>query len=236
MNTPCEAVAPEPGRSHHGRARYRVVAFDLDGTLLRGTTASLRFAEVLGVSDQFFGLERAFNRGEISHRTAAERVAALFAGMRSECMLSALEDAPWVGGMAEAFALLQANGIRLLLATSSWSFVAEWFGARHGFSAVSGSELTVHDGKLTGAMERYLDGEGKARFLRHWAEQNFHAMAEVVAIGDSHTDVPMFRSAGLSIALNATAEARAAADHALDTEDLRHALPLVLAEPLRDAS
>jgi phosphoserine phosphatase len=39
--------------------------------------------------------------------------------------------------------------------------------------------------------------------------------------------VPLFRRTGMSIALNATADARAAADHVLDTEDLRDVLPLL---------
>lgn len=46
-------------------------------------------------------------------------------------------------------------------------------------------------------------------------------------IGDSRSDVPLFHEVGLSIALNATPDAQAAATHRLDTDDLRDLLPLL---------
>jgi phosphoserine phosphatase len=46
-------------------------------------------------------------------------------------------------------------------------------------------------------------------------------MSQVAAIGDSRSDVPLFRRVGMSIALNATPDARAVANHVLDTDDLR---------------
>jgi phosphoserine phosphatase len=49
----------------------------------------------------------------------------------------------------------------------------------------------------------------------------------VAAVGDSRSDVPLFERVGMSIALNATPDARAAATHALDTEDLRDVLALL---------
>jgi phosphoserine phosphatase len=50
----------------------------------------------------------------------------------------------------------------------------------------------------------------------------------VAAVGDSRSDVPLFRLAGRSIALNATPDARRVATDVLDTEDLRDTLALLL--------
>jgi hypothetical protein len=45
--------------------------------------------------------------------------------------------------------------------------------------------------------------------------------------GDSRSDVPLFERAGMSIALNATPDARAAATHVLDTDNLCDVLALL---------
>jgi hypothetical protein len=50
---------------------YPVVAFDLDGTLLRGTTVSLLLAQWLGQAEEISELERAFQAHEISNSVVA---------------------------------------------------------------------------------------------------------------------------------------------------------------------
>ena len=52
---------------------YPVVVFDLDGTLLRGTTVSLLLAQWLGREGEVSELERAFRAHEISNSVVAER-------------------------------------------------------------------------------------------------------------------------------------------------------------------
>jgi phosphoserine phosphatase len=55
-------------------------------------------------------------------------------------------------------------------------------------------------------------------------------MRQVAVIGDSRSDVPLFRQVDLSIALNAAPDARNAATHVLDADDLRNVLPMLLPE------
>jgi phosphoserine phosphatase len=95
---------------------------------------------------------------------------------------------------------------------------------RYGIAAVSGTEMQVNDGVLSGTVSRYFDEHDKVRFVEEWCTQNRFSMSQVAAIGDSRSDIPLFRRAGMSIALNATPDARAAAAHVLDTEDLRDVL------------
>jgi phosphoserine phosphatase len=98
---------------------------------------------------------------------------------------------------------------------------------RYGFSAVCGTEMHVTDGILSGTVGRYFNEHDKARFVEEWCAQNGYSTSQVAAVGDSRSDVPLFRRVGLSIALNATPDARDAAVHALDTDDLRDLLPLL---------
>ena len=209
-------------------ARYfPVVAFDLDGTLLRRTTVSLVLAEHLGLAEPLSELERAFVAGEIPSRAIADASAAGCAGRTTREIASVLAAASWIDGIDDTLRTLAQAGSDVLLATITWRFAAELLQERHGFAAVSGTELTVVDGVLGGRVSRYFDEHDKLRFVEEWCAERGIAMSEVAAVGDSRSDLPLFRRTGRSVALNATPEARAEATCAIDTEDLRDVLPLL---------
>ena len=206
---------------------FPVVVFDLDGTLLHGTTVSLLLAEWLGRVAEITELERAFHAHEISNRVVADTSAGWLAGKSTAEAWRVLTNGHWIDEMAETFRALDAAGVSLLLGTITWSFAAEMLQDRYGFAAVSGTEMQASNGVLSGTVSRYFDEHDKMRFVEEWCAQNRFSMSQVAAIGDSRSDVPLFRRAGMSIALNATSDARAAAAHILDTEDLRDVLALL---------
>jgi phosphoserine phosphatase len=199
---------------------YPVVAFDLDGTLLRGTTVSLLLAQWLGQAEKIAELERAFHAHEISNSVVADTSAGWLAGQSTADVWEVLTDGTWIEGMSETFRALAAAGVNLLLGTITWRFAAEMLRERYGFAAVSGTEMQISDGVLSGTVTRYFDEHDKARFVEEWCARNGYSMSEVAAVGDSRSDVPLFERAGMSIALNATPDARAAATHVLDTDNL----------------
>jgi phosphoserine phosphatase len=208
-------------------SRFPVVVFDLDGTLLRGTTVSLLLAQWLGQTSAITELERAFHAHEISNSVVADTSAGWLAGKSVAEAWRVLEDGSWIDGMTETFQVLTTAGVSLLLGTITWSFAAEMLRERYGFQAASGTEMQAPDGVLSGVVSRYFDEHDKLRFVEDWCAQNGYSMSQVAAIGDSRSDVPLFHRAGMAIALNATPDARAVATHVLDTEDLRDALALL---------
>jgi phosphoserine phosphatase len=206
---------------------FPVVVFDLDGTLLRGTTVSLLLAEWLGQTTEIAELERAFHAHEIANSVVAETSARWLAGQRTADVWRVLAEGPWIDGMADTFQALRSAGASLLLGTITWSFAAEMLRERYGFAAVSGTEMQAADGILSGTVDRYFDEHDKARFVEEWCTQKGFSMCQVAAVGDSRSDIPLFRRVGLSIALNATPNAQEAATHVLDTDDLRDVLTLL---------
>jgi phosphoserine phosphatase len=207
--------------------RFPVVVFDLDGTLLRGTTVSFLLAQWLGQTSAITELERAFHAHEISNSVVADTSAAWLTGRNIDEAWRVLMDGPWIDGMTETFQRLTAARVSLLLGTITWSFAGEMLRQRYGFAAASGTEMRADDGVLSGSVSRYFDEHDKVRFVEDWCAQNGYSMSQVAAIGDSRSDVPLFRRVGMSIALNATPDARAVATHVLDTENLRDVLALL---------
>jgi phosphoserine phosphatase len=219
-------VARRRGRAR--RARFPVVVFDLDGTLLRGTSVSLYLAQRIGRGDAVAELERRFRAHEISNRVVADTTASWFAGRAHAAVWEELAGAPWIGGLEETMAELVAAGSRLLLATVTWRFAAEALRQRCGFDDVCGTGMHAPGGRLSGRVSRYFDELDKLRFVEQWCARCNIDLEGVAAVGDSRSDVPLFRRVGMAIALNATEDARAAAAHSIDSDDLREVLPLLL--------
>jgi phosphoserine phosphatase len=210
---------------------YRVVSFDLDGTLLRGTTVCRYLGAWLGESERILEIERRYHARRATSAEMADGSAPCFRGCSLGSIAEALERAPWIAGIGPCVAALRDAGVEVLVGAVTWSFAGEWLRDRYGFAGVCGSEMGVDGGALTGVTARYFDEYDKLDFVRAWCSDRDIGMHEVAAVGDSLSDVPLFRSVGMAVALNAREEARAVATHTIDTDDARDLLPLLLGAP-----
>ena len=206
---------------------YPVVVFDLDGTLLRRTTVLRLLAQHFGQAEAIAELDRAFAAGEISNRVVADTSATWFAGRTTSEIRTALAAGAWIDGIDETLQTLSQAGTHVLLSTITWRFAAEVLRERYGFAAVSGTELQNIDGVLGSNVTRYFDEHDKPQFVEDWCAERGLTLAQVAAVGDSRLDIPLFRRADRSVALNATPDARCAASCVIDTEDLRDVLRLL---------
>lgn len=134
----------------------RVVSFDLDGTLLRGTTVSEFLARRLGHEDLLHDLEAQYAAGLISNAAVAEATADAFVGVSLTDVAHHLDAAPWMNHINDVVAALRARGCRVLLCTVTWRFAADYLGGRCGFDAVSGTVMGARDGVLTGTLLRHF--------------------------------------------------------------------------------
>lgn len=217
-------------------APLRVACFDLDGTLLRHTTVSVFLAQAYGRAAALDELEQRFREGRISNAVIADASAGWFTGLRRDDVWEHLRSAPWISGIATTLARLRAQRFHVILGTITWRFAAELLQRRYRFDAVSGTEMPCVDGILTGVVSRYFDEHDKVRFVETFCEERGVGLSECVAIGDSRSDIPLFGRVGLAIALNATAEARAAAHVSVDGDDLSIVLePIARHTPVRPA-
>jgi phosphoserine phosphatase len=206
----------------------RVVCFDLDGTLTRGTTVSLHLAAWLGHDAELRELERRYAAGEISNRVVAERTARHYAGVQLAAVRTELERLPLIAGIAETVDALRAAGTAVVLATVTWRFAAEAVAERFGFdAALGGTRIAAADGRVLGRVERHCDEHDKAAGVAAWCAERGIPLSGLATVGDSRSDVPLFALAGRAIAINATPDARAAADATLDAELLTDVLPLL---------
>jgi phosphoserine phosphatase len=214
--------------------RWELACFDLDGTLVRGTSVSQFLADRLGEREQLLKLEERYAAGEISNAQVAIETAASLGGRTVGWVSDALAAIPCISGIDETVVALRARNIAGIIATITWRFAAEMMRERHGFLAACGTEMHQDDaGVLSGRVSRQFDEQDKRRFVEDYCARNEIALERCVAIGDSRSDIPLFGAVGFSIALNATAAARRAANVAIDTDCLTDILDLIPDSPMR---
>jgi phosphoserine phosphatase len=208
--------------------RWAVVAVDLDGTLIHGTTASLHLGDWIGHRAVIEELERRFSAGEIASADVADGDAPHYQGRSIAEVADAMAGVPCIDDIRQGVEQLASRGVAALLCTVAWSFAAQCMADRFGFSEVSGTVMHVDaDGCLASLVARYFEPEDKVAFLRDYCASRDLGMNQVVAIGDGHSDLPMFAAAGFSVGLDPSPAARAAASASVDSHSFLDALRVV---------
>jgi phosphoserine phosphatase len=209
-------------------APWRLFCFDLDGTLIYRTSTCQHLADHLGHADSHRDFEDRYATGAISNREVAEGTAFHYRGRTVAEITAYMQSVPLIGGINETMEYLRRKSIPALLSTVTWRFAAESIARRFGFVDFSGTEMSEDDQRmLLGVVSRDCDEFDKRDFVAGFCSAHGIAASQVVAIGDSRSDIPLFQWSGFSVALNANAAARAAAKVAVDTDDLRNILKVI---------
>lgn len=204
----------------------RLHLFDLDGTLLHGTSAPVEISRQLGLEAETVALDREIGAQRIGPPEYARRVHALWERLTPEHVTAAFEGAPWLTGIRETWAEIRARGEYCAVVSLSPSFFVErltgWgahaaYGSR--FPAVPFTEPVDPSGVLSAA--------AKVKIADRLCEQFGVSRADCLAYGDSLSDVELFGAVPVSIAINADQHVAALATHSYVGRDLWEAYELV---------
>jgi len=163
----------------------RLVAFDLDGTLVRGDTVCEVIARRLGHLERMRVLEAEATdaAGLIRMRNELGRY---YRGRSVSELEACLDDLTPAPGLREAFDLLAKHGIHTAIVTLTWAFAARWLASRLGATDTLGCELS-HDGRVT-----HVFPEDKGRWLAALMTRLELDAGAVAVVGDSWRDLEMF--------------------------------------------
>jgi phosphoserine phosphatase len=208
--------------------RWRLACFDLDGTLVRGTSSCQHLGDCLGHSDVIRELEQKYAQGTLNNHQVADLLGEHYAGRRIEEVVEAMRTLSLIDGIDETFSNLRRQEIHLLLGTVTWSFVARIIAERFKLDGWSGCVMGESaPGTLSGTVVTHFDEFSKRTFVEEYCAKHSIPMNKVFAVGDSRSDIPLFSAVGYSVAINATETAKQAASCAIDTTDLRDVLRLI---------
>jgi phosphoserine phosphatase len=191
-----------------------LAVFDMDGTLLPGTTACQQIARAAGDPDLIDRLERDYRAGLIDSTRFAELALESWARAGADLYRRAFDACPKIGGVAETLAALRARSVTTCLITMAPREFAECFtGFDHVFASTYPTDI--------------LNPEDKPVVVRDLQQRLGLDAARTIAFGDSDSDVPLFETLTRTVAVNATPNLVALAAHRYDGDDLRAALGLV---------
>ncbi|WP_406488366.1 HAD family hydrolase [Streptomyces phaeochromogenes] len=204
----------------------RLHLFDLDGTLLHGTSAPVEISRQLGLEAETKALDEAIGAGLIGPPEYATRVHALWRDLTEAHVATAFASAPWLEGIQDVWAEIRGSGDYCAVVSLSPSFFVErltgWgahaaYGSR--FPAVPFTEPVDPVGILSAA--------AKVGIANRLCAEFGVTRADCVAYGDSMSDRDLFGAVPISVAVNADLHLECLATHSYMGRDLRDAYELV---------
>jgi phosphoserine phosphatase len=184
---------------------YRLVIFDLDGTLTQERSIWEYIHKELG---KWYGFaeeyQKQFLAGMISYEEFCERDAQVWRGMGVEELLGIAKTVPFHLGMDELINYLKQKGLKLSMVSSGLSLLSNWVHEKYGFDYSVSNDLLHENGVLTGKVKIQVYYDKKAEWVEKILRQFRVKPEEVIAIGDSKGDMDMFQMVGFSIAFNSS--------------------------------
>lgn len=209
------------------RRHRRLVAFDMDSTLIR-TEVIDELAALAGVGDEVRAVTEAAMRGELDFRESFRRRVALLKGLPATALQQVIDRVPLMDGAERLVGTLRQLGYRTAILSGGFTFVGRVLQQRLGIDYLYANELDIRDGVVTGEVrEPIVDGERKAFYLQEIARAEGLNMEQVIAVGDGANDLPMLGLAGLGIAFRAKPIVRRSARQSISTLGLDGILYLI---------
>jgi len=205
--------------------KFKLVIFDMDGTLLKNRTIFV-FADKKGFMDD---LLKIVNSNRKSYEKSIE-IAKLLKGMDGRELLQIFRSIPLQEHVENVIREFKKRSIRTAIVTNGYQFVADDLGERLGIDYVFANNLIIDKDIVTGELivnskdlAEQFDGCKvhsicKGRILDYLCRKLGITQGEVIAVGDSAIDICMLEKAGLGIAFNAPEEVQKHAD--ISTNDM----------------
>ncbi|MGN0137918.1 MAG: HAD family hydrolase [Candidatus Methanomethylophilaceae archaeon] len=212
--------------------KYDLVCFDMDGTLTKLRSSWCWVHSCFEVDNE--PAYQAFCNGEIDEPEFMRRDIALWTNKNPDVTIRDIavlfRDMPLIDGIQETIACLKANGIRTVIISGGINLAAEMLAREFGFDDYIADEILAYDdGKLTGEGKMNVDLRDKGINVRQYIEKYGTTMERTVSVGNSFTDIPMFKNSGMSIAFNPTDPyTQKAATHTVFSENIADILDFIM--------
>ena len=213
------------------RRAYDLVCFDMDGTLTAVRSSWKWIHDCLGVDSE--PNYRAYVNQEIDEDEFMRRDIALWTAVKPDVNVRDLahmfQSIPLYEGIQETVATLEDCGMHCVIVSGGIDIAAKMLANEFGFEdAVADALATDADGRLTGEGIKIVDLADKGVWVREFQKRYNTTPERTVSIGNSFTDIPMFRNSGMSIAFNADEYTDGFATHTVKSNNIADVLDYLI--------
>lgn len=205
----------------------RLHIFDMDGTLMRGSSASMEIARQLGLVEEFRELEAGLGRGVLDPPGYAGHAYKLWAALTEAHLSAAFDSSPWLAGIREVWADITARGEYCAVVSLSPDFfvtrLLAW--GAHEARASRFPQVPFPVGAALDPAGIMLP-ETKVTVADELCARYGVGRADCVAYGDSLSDTALFAAVPVSVAVNGDHHVSDLATFAYVGDDLREAYEL----------
>lgn len=197
----------------------------MDGVLVRTRSSWTSVHKAFNV-DEKTTFER-YLRGEFDYLEFLRRDIAFWGHVHVNRIRKILNQVPIMPGAEDTFEMLHKNGYVTAIISSGISILAEKLKKKLGIHHVFANELLKdEDGFLTGEGNPVVPLWDKAKVMQNLLKSLSIKPDHCAVVGDSVFDIPLFDSAGFSIAFNSKDKrVNKTADVSIESSDLRDILP-----------
>ncbi len=184
-----------------GGNKMRLIAFDLEGTLVKSVSGWVELHKRFGTWEKGKEYAELFFSGKIDYVKWAELDASLWKGHTRDEIMEWVESVEYMDGARELIDFLKNRDFKIAILSSGLMCLAGKVAKELGVDYVFANELIFDEkGVITGKVKPHVDFKNKGVILRELKEELKPKLT--IAVGDGFNDIVMFEEADVSIAIN----------------------------------
>ncbi len=188
--------------------RYKLVIFDIDGTITRHVSSWQLVHEKLNIwNSKASEYQRRFLAGGISYKEFCELDAACWKGISEEKISSLFMPLLYTKNAKRCITKLKASGFKLAALSTGLQYIAEKLKDELKLDYVLSNRLASRKGLITGKVKINIAHRAKGEAVKKILKLLKVKRGESISIGDNEGDISLAKNTGYSIAFNSTSKA-----------------------------
>jgi phosphoserine phosphatase len=186
---------------------YKLIIFDIDGTITRYISSWRYIHEKLGLwQKRAFQYQELFFAGRISYRKFCLLDAAHWKGMSEKKIRAIFKDVLYSKNAVPVIKKLKQMGFKLAAVSTGLQFMPDRILKELKFDYALSNRLESRNGRLSGGVTIKIAHGAKHKILRSIFKLFNVKPHDVICVGDSEGDIPLAKECGYSIAFNSSSK------------------------------